>query len=220
MAGVGLILEDTGSSSFVQDQWCGSDKSAVAGHSSYHIRGDGRHAGSAAQIAARRPRRDLYTRALSPESTMHTLIREQMIERPLEEVFAFHADARNLERITPPWLSFRILTQGPVEMRRGAQIDYRIRVHGVPVVWKSEIREWGPPHRFVDVQLRGPYRMWEHAHEFAPVPGGTLVRDVVNYALPAGWMGELVCRLVVDRDVSAIFDYRQKALAAVFGGRP
>jgi ligand-binding SRPBCC domain-containing protein len=150
---------------------------------------------------------------------MNTLIREQLIERPLEEVFAFHADAHNLERITPPWLAFRILTEGPIEMRRGARIDYQIRVHGIPMVWKSEIREWDPPHRFVDVQLRGPYRVWEHTHEFSAVAGGTLVRDAVNYALPLGWVGEMVRRAVVARDVSAIFEHRRTALATIFKSR-
>ncbi|MDH4038251.1 MAG: SRPBCC family protein [Candidatus Krumholzibacteria bacterium] len=150
---------------------------------------------------------------------MHTLIREQLIERPVEEVFAFYADARNLERITPPWLSFRILTDAPVEMRPGARIDYRIRVHGVPMVWTSEIREWEPPRRFVDVQIRGPYRVWEHTHEFDAVAGGTLVRDVVNYEVPAGWLGEVVRRMVVARDVAAIFAHRREALAEIFSTR-
>ncbi len=150
---------------------------------------------------------------------MHTLIREQLIERPVEEVFAFYTDARNLERITPPWLSFRILTDAPVEMRPGARIDYRIRVHGLPMVWTSEIREWEPPRRFVDVQIRGPYRVWEHTHQFDAVAGGTLVRDVVNYELPAGWLGEVVRRLVVARDVAAIFAHRREALAEIFSTR-
>jgi ligand-binding SRPBCC domain-containing protein len=140
--------------------------------------------------------------------------REQLIERPLDEVFAFFADAHNLERITPPWIGFRILTPGPVEMKPGARFDYRIRLRGVPIRWTSEIVEWNPPVRFVDVQIRGPYRTWEHAHEFEATARGTRVRDVVRYSLPLGWMGEAVRRMFVGADIARIFEYRREALAA------
>lgn len=142
--------------------------------------------------------------------------REQVIGRPLPEVFAFYADANNLERITPAWLRFRIATPGPITMQRGTRIDYHIRLHGVSVRWTSEIVEWTPPHRFIDVQVRGPYRTWEHTHEFLPVPGGTLVRDSVRYQLPLGWLGEIARRGFVARDVAHIFDHRREALAAHF----
>jgi len=146
----------------------------------------------------------------------HTLIREQFLSQTPEEVFAFYADARNLERITPPWLHFRILNDGPIAMQPGTLIDYRIRVRGLPVNWRTRITVWDPPHRFVDVQIRGPYRTWEHTHEFHAVAGGTLVRDLVSYELPAGWLGEMVRRLFVARDVAAIFDHRRTALASIF----
>lgn len=148
----------------------------------------------------------------------HTFTREQFIDRPLGDVFAFFADANNLQRITPAWLRFEMVTPAPVEMRAGARIDYRIRLHHVPIVWKTLIREWDPPHRFVDAQIQGPYRVWEHTHEFAAVSNGALVRDVVEYELPAGWLGEVVRRLFVARDIAAIFDHRRAALSDVFRG--
>jgi ligand-binding SRPBCC domain-containing protein len=150
---------------------------------------------------------------------IHTFTREQFIERPVDDVFAFYADAANLERITPAWLNFRILTPMPIEMRPGARIDYRIRLRGLPVTWKSEIVEWDPPRRFTDVQLRGPYRTWEHTHEFHPVSGGTLVRDSVRYELPAGWLGEVLRRTGVSRDIAAIFEHRRVRLAQIFSNQ-
>ena len=147
----------------------------------------------------------------------HTFTREQFIDRPLDDVFAFFADANNLQRITPGWLHFRMLTPGPIEMRVGARIDYRIRLRGVPIVWKTGIRDWDPPRRFVDVQVQGPYRVWEHTHEFAAVSNGTLVRDVVEYELPAGRLGEIMRTMFVARDIAAIFDHRRVVLAEIFG---
>jgi ligand-binding SRPBCC domain-containing protein len=135
---------------------------------------------------------------------------------PLEEVFEFFADARNLERITPPWLSFRITTPGSIEMAPGALIDYRLRVRGVPLRWQSEITAWEPPHRFVDVQRRGPYRHWWHEHRFERVEGGTRASDRVVYAPPGGPLAGLVHALVVGRDVRSIFRYRAQQLDELF----
>lgn len=139
---------------------------------------------------------------------------EIWLPRPVEEVFPFFADAGNLERLTPPWLRFRILTPRPVEMRPGALIDYRLRVHGLPLAWRTRIEAWEPPHRFVDAQLRGPYRLWHHTHTFEPLDGGTLCRDVVRYAVPGG---ALVDRLLVRRDVERIFAFRRQELNRIFG---
>jgi ligand-binding SRPBCC domain-containing protein len=142
---------------------------------------------------------------------------ELWLPRPPAEVFPFFADAGNLERLTPPFLRFRILTPRPVEMRPGALIDYRLRVHGVPLGWRTRIEAWEPPHRFVDVQLRGPYRLWHHTHSFEARDGGTLCRDVVRYAAPGGW---IVDRLFVRRDVERIFAYRAEVLRELFGVAP
>lgn len=137
--------------------------------------------------------------------------------RPRPEVFAFFADAGNLEALTPPWLRFRIVTPQPVELCAGALIDYRLRVHGLPVRWTSEITAWEPPVRFVDEQRRGPYRLWLHEHTFEDAPGGgTFVHDRVRYRVP---FGRLANWLVVERDVRTIFTYRSEALLRIFGGR-
>ena len=138
----------------------------------------------------------------------YILKREQWFPQPIEEVFAFFADAGNLELITPSWLGFRILTPGSIEMRVGALIEYQISVHRIPMRWMTEIRSWDPPHGFVDVQLRGPYRHWEHTHTFQPSDGGTLMRDVVNYALPFGILGQLAQAWFVKGDLERIFNYR------------
>lgn len=140
---------------------------------------------------------------------------ELWLPRPRAEVFSFFADAANLERITPPWLSFHILTPGPIEMREGTLIDYRLSVRGIPLRWRTRIELWQPPEGFVDVQLRGPYRLWHHTHEFEERDGGTLCRDRVRYAVPGGW---LVDRLLVRRDVERIFRHRTAELRRRFGG--
>ena len=146
-------------------------------------------------------------------STAHTLHREQRLPGSPEQVFAFFGDARNLEAITPPLLRFRVLTPDPIAMGAGALIRYRLRVRSLPVGWLTAIREWDPPHRFVDEQLRGPYALWHHTHTFEPHPdGGTLMRDVVRYALPLGALGELARRLFVARDLEAIFDFRAQRI--------
>ena len=141
---------------------------------------------------------------------------EQWVPLPPEEVFPFYADARNLERITPPFLRFRVHSTSDAEMRDGTLIDYRLRLHGVPVGWRSVIESWRPSDAFVDRQLRGPYALWHHLHTFAPHAGGTLVRDQVRYRLPFGALGELVAGRLVRRDLARIFDYRRDAVAAIF----
>src|SRR5471032_2286066 len=134
------------------------------------------------------------------------------LPRPLDEVFAFFSNAANLEVITPPWLHFRILTPKPIAMHDGTLIDYSIRVHGIPISWQSEITDWNPPHRYVDVQRRGPYTEWVHTHSFADVNGGTRVGDSVEFDVPfafaAGWF--------VKRDVERIFAFRTEALKKRF----
>jgi ligand-binding SRPBCC domain-containing protein len=139
---------------------------------------------------------------------------ELLVPRPIREVFPFFAEARNLEVLTPPWLNFEVLTPEPITMRAGLIIDYRIRVHGLPVRWRTEIAVWDPPHRFVDMQLRGPYRLWHHTHTFEERPDGTLCRDEVRY-WPIG--GALIDTLFVARDVRTIFEFRRRKLQELFG---
>ena len=138
----------------------------------------------------------------------HTLRREQWVPRPLDEVFAFFCDARNLEDLTPPWLGFQILTPGPISIAAGTQIRYRLGLHGIPVMWTTGIRRWELLFRFVDVQLSGPYQLWHHTHRFESLGGGTLMTDVVRYRLPFGIIGRVVHAIKVRHDVERIFDYR------------
>jgi len=143
---------------------------------------------------------------------VHILQREQRIELPLDEAFAFYGDARNLELITPPWLDFEVTTPGPIEMGAGTLIEYRLRLHRVPVRWRTRIEAWEPPRRFVDVQIKGPYSLWEHTHSFEQDgPGATIISDRVRYSIPFGPLGELANRLLVRRDLRQIFDYRRDA---------
>jgi len=140
---------------------------------------------------------------------------EQWLPKPLEEVFPFFADARNLEDLTPDWLSFTVLTLEPIPMAVGTTIDYRLAWHGIPLRWRSEIAAWEPPHRFVDRQLRGPYRFWHHEHRFEERDGGTNVVDVVEYAV---WGGAVAVNLGVRRDIERIFEFRRARLIEIFGG--
>ncbi|MCU1237863.1 MAG: cyclase/dehydrase [Candidatus Solibacter sp.] len=146
----------------------------------------------------------------------HTLRREQFIPRPIEEVFPFFADARNLETLTPPWLNFKILTPSPIDMRAGVHLDYRLKWHGLPISWKTEILAWNPPHSFTDVQLRGPYGLWHHVHTFFSDPNGSRMVDVVTYRLPFGPLGDLAHATLVRRDLERVFDYRARVIASLF----
>ena len=142
---------------------------------------------------------------------VHRLERRQRLDRPVDEVFSVFAQARNLERITPPWLRFRVLTPEPIEMRVGTVIEYRLHVHGVPLKWVSRIEEWQPGRGFVDRQVHGPYGLWHHRHTFTASGDATVVGDIVDYALPLGPIGELAHRPFVRRDLKRIFDFRQTA---------
>jgi ligand-binding SRPBCC domain-containing protein len=130
----------------------------------------------------------------------------------VDDVFALFADAYQLEAITPPWLHFHVITPRPIVIQQGTLIDYRLRLHGVPIRWQSEITAWEPPFRFVDEQRRGPYRKWRHEHTFEELNGGTLCRDCVEYDVPGG---PLIHWLVVARDIRRIFEYRRDVFPRV-----
>jgi hypothetical protein len=146
----------------------------------------------------------------------YVLERTQRLPRPRHEVFDFFAAAANLQSITPAFLHFGILTPLPIRMRPGALIDYRLRLFGVPLRWRTRIDTFEPPSRFTDVQLRGPYRYWHHLHEFVEVSGGTEMIDRVTYALPFGPFGRLVHALFVQHTLRRIFDYRRDRLQELF----
>jgi ligand-binding SRPBCC domain-containing protein len=146
---------------------------------------------------------------------MRTYVYESalFVHSPIATVFDFFSDARNLERITPPSLRFEIVTPGPIRMAAGAVIDYRLRLHGIPFRWQSEIALWDPPNRFIDVQRRGPYRLWIHQHTFSASNHGTTIEDRVTYAVHGGRLAE---RLFVAPELDKIFDYRRRKLREIF----
>jgi ligand-binding SRPBCC domain-containing protein len=146
----------------------------------------------------------------------HRLERVQLVPAAREQVFEFFSAAQNLERLTPPFLKFQILSPLPIEMKRGQFIEYSISLGGVPMNWLTEIIEWQPNDRFVDLQLRGPYRYWHHLHEFRDVAGGTEMRDVVDYELPLGPLGAIAHRVMVKRLLERIFAFRFEAVSAAF----
>jgi len=145
---------------------------------------------------------------------MYDLHRDCQVAAPLDEVWAFFSDAQNLGDITPPFVGFTILTPLPIEMRVGALIDYRIRLHGIPINWRTEITAWEPSHRFVDEQLKGPYRRWIHEHHFESTPQGTRCLDHVRYAV---WGGAPVRALAVKSNLERIFNYREQVMLDRFG---
>jgi ligand-binding SRPBCC domain-containing protein len=147
---------------------------------------------------------------------LYVLEREQLIPRPRPEVFAFFSDARNLERVTPPRLSFRILTPMPIAMHAGARIDYRLSLFGVPFRWRTLIESYSPDESFVDVQLSGPYRSWHHIHRFEERGDGTVMSDRVEYSLPLGPLGGVAHALFVARQLRSVFDFRRATIAALF----
>jgi ligand-binding SRPBCC domain-containing protein len=144
----------------------------------------------------------------------YILERSQRVEVPIERAFDFYGDFANLEPLTPPWLHFEVTTPGEVKFRPGTLLDYRLRLHGVPLRWQTRIETWEPPTGFVDTQVKGPYSRWEHTHMFErDGDGATVIRDRVRYAIPLGPLGALAHRLFVRRDLERIFDYRGKAVA-------
>jgi ligand-binding SRPBCC domain-containing protein len=148
----------------------------------------------------------------------HRVETRMWLPRTRAEVFPFFADAHNLEAITPPWLHFAVLTPVPIAMQAGALIDYRLRLHGVPLGWRTEIAAWEPPHRFVDRQVAGPYALWEHEHRFRDVAGGVVMSDSVAYRIRGGRVVDRIGDLAVARrDLRRIFEYRSRALRARFG---
>lgn len=149
----------------------------------------------------------------------HILTRSLTLELPREQVFEFFSDAGNLERITPPELSFHIVTPQPLELKQGTLIDYKLRLRGLPLTWRTEISVWDPPNEFVDQQLSGPYSQWIHRHTFTEMgPGRTLIDDEVRYRLPLEPLGDLA-HFIVRRELEYIFDFRQKMVAELLGGK-
>ena len=144
----------------------------------------------------------------------------QTLALPREDVFAFFANPANLEKITPPWLSFRMAEEESHAIEEGSEFTYDLRVRGLPMRWRSLIAEWVPGHRFVDVQLQGPYAKWHHLHTFEDAEGGSATRviDSVVYRLPLGSMGQLLSGRFVRSDLRRIFNHRSACTSRILEG--
>lgn len=147
---------------------------------------------------------------------MHIFEQETWIDRPLEEVFAFFSKAENLNAITPSFLNFKLLTSTPIVMRTGLHIDYQIKLGAIPFRWETLISTWEPPQRFVDEQVKGPYRVWHHTHTFEGVGNRTRMVDTVRYLAPGWFLEPLINRWFVRPKVEAIFAYRTQKLLDLF----
>lgn len=145
-----------------------------------------------------------------------TLRSTQWVPRPVDEIFRFFSDEKNLERITPPWLNFQVVNKSTEQIQEGTLIDYRLKLRGMPLQWQSRIEEWKPPSHFIDVQTKGPYTRWEHLHVFNPVQGGTLMNDYVRYRLPVGKLGRVLGGRWIKRDLARVFGYRRKVIEGLF----
>jgi len=142
---------------------------------------------------------------------------ETHIPQPLESVFHFFGNAENLNRLTPPHLDFEILTPLPIQMAKGTLIDYQLKIYKIPVKWKTEIIAWKPPHRFIDSQLKGPYRKWIHEHKFEAVGNETKMTDTVEYAIPGWIFSNIINNIFVKKDILKIFKFREEKLITIFG---
>lgn len=143
-------------------------------------------------------------------------VAKQFIPKKKEEIFPFFADAKNLEAITPELLHFRVLAISTPAIQEGTLIDYKLKVRGVPVKWRTRIEQWVPPVKFVDTALKGPYKLWHHTHTFEDLGSGTLMTDRVRYTLPIGYLGWITAGRIVKKDVQEIFDYRRRRVAEIF----
>jgi hypothetical protein len=147
----------------------------------------------------------------------YRLVHEQLVPRKLEEVFDFFSRAENLETLTPDFLHFKIVSVNPQPVQKGTLIQYKLRVRGLPLRWTSEIREWNPPTQFVDIQTRGPYKLWRHTHRFVAEGNNTRIVDEVLYDLPFGALGRIAHSVMVKSDVEKIFHYREMKIRELFG---
>ncbi len=151
-----------------------------------------------------------------PEKNPLKLEYVQVLSAPIEKVFAFFADEKNLEILTPPWLKFQVLGKSTERLEKGTLIDYKLRVRGIPLKWQSLIEEWQVNRSFVDRQVVGPYKLWHHTHTFEPVPEGTRMTDTILYAVPGGLAGRIAVGWLVASDIGKIFAFRQKKISEIF----
>ena len=150
---------------------------------------------------------------------IYELQRKVTLPAPVEDVFSFFSKTENLNLITPPWLYFKILTPSPIKMEKSALIDYAIKLFGFRFIWKTEITDWQPPDRFIDCQIKGPYRVWEHTHLFEEQKGGTQMMDIVRYAVPGFVLSPLIHFLFVRPRLKKIFAFREQRMLELFTSR-
>ena len=143
----------------------------------------------------------------------------QVINANIDEVFDFFSNPENLSILTPEKLNFKILSPTPILMKEGQIIDYTVKLLGVNVRWRTIITEYNRKDKFVDQQLKGPYSMWHHTHEFQELNGKVKMTDTILYAIPFGILGEIVNILWVKKDLDYIFKYREKAITKYFKER-
>lgn len=149
---------------------------------------------------------------------MHRLEYAQFIPTTLEEAWSFFSNAYNLEKITPVDMGFKVLTrfESP-EIYNGMVIDYIVKpMFGIPTSWRTKIEEVQQLKKFVDVQLKGPYKLWHHTHTFEEVSGGVLMKDVIVYKIPLGVIGKFLNKLIVASRIQSIFDYRKHQINQLF----
>jgi ligand-binding SRPBCC domain-containing protein len=149
----------------------------------------------------------------SPTSGGSRMETSQFVPERREIIFKFFSNVFGLQELTPSWVNFQVLSAHPIDIRKGTIIDCRLCLHRVAIRWQSRIEVWEPPCRFVDLQVRGPYRYWHHEHVFEPANGGTICRDIVDYVVRGGW---IIDRLFVRSDLKRIFEFRQRKLGQLF----
>lgn len=160
---------------------------------------------------------DAFDNLYPPELGVHNIVKYyQWVPTSKEGAFDFFKDEKNLERITPELLNFKVLTKSTDEIQEGTLIDYQLKIRGVPAKWRTLISKWNPPHQFMDSQLKGPYRRWEHTHSFVELKGGTLLLDQIVYNVPLKKIGNLFAGFIVKKDVETIFSYRKKIIKEIF----
>jgi len=146
----------------------------------------------------------------------HEIVMSQWVPQPLDKTFEFFKEAKNLEKLTPDFLEFKVLKQSTQSIQEGTTLDYRLKLHGIPIGWRSKITDWEPNEKFSDIQLKGPYGYWRHTHEFENKNGGTLIRDRISYKPPFGAAGDLLAGYFIKKDLKAIFNYRCKTIDSIF----
>ena len=140
----------------------------------------------------------------------------QFIEKPIEKVFDFFSKPENLEKITPKYLAFNIISSLPIKMKKGKIIDYTIRLLKFRVHWRTLITSYEPPYLFIDEQIKGPYKFWHHTHTFESKNGGVEITDKVRYAIPFGWLGWILNFFWIRPDLEKIFNYRKDIIQKYF----